>query len=60
MKRRKHRLYVDITVSEAMSKRRAAKALRLMLDRIDLQAQPIWAHEKSPYCDKLVVVEPRS
>lgn len=58
--RRKHRLFIDITFSHAISMRDAAKGLQLVLDtRLDLQANPVWAHDASPYIDKLTVVEKR-
>lgn len=58
MKRKKHRLVIEVTTSSAISERDAAKGLQLVLDgRLDLQASPIWAHDKSPYIDKLTVKE---
>jgi len=56
--RRKHRLYVDVTFSSPVSRRKAAYGLRLVLDdRLDLQAKPVWAYDGSPYIDKLSIKE---
>ena len=56
--RRKHRLFIDVTFSSAVSRRDATKGLQLVLDsRLDLAAKPVWAYDKSPYVDKLTVLE---
>lgn len=56
MKRKKHRLVIEVTTSSAITERDAVLGLQLVLDeRLDLQASPIWAHDKSPYIDKLTV-----
>jgi hypothetical protein len=56
--RRKHRLYIDVTFSKAVTTRSAGKGLQLVLDtRLDLARAPVWAYDSSPYIDKLVVVE---
>lgn len=57
MKARKHRLVIDITLSRAVTKRDAAKALRLLLDEIDKDQHPIWVSEPAIYCNKLTVAE---
>lgn len=54
MLKRKHRLVVEMTTSEKMTEHDARLGLSLLLDRIDLAAQPIWIYDGSPYCDKLV------
>ena len=61
MKRRKHRLYIDVTYSTLVEYREAAKGLQLTLDsRLDLQKKPVWAHHNSPYIDKVTVTEIRN
>ncbi len=58
MKKRKHRLYIDVTYSSAVGQREAAKGLRLVLDdRLDLASKPVWLYDNSPYIDKLVITE---
>ena len=58
--RRKHRLYVDVTFSQGVSSRDAAKGLQLIIDwRLDLAASPVWDYEGSPYVDKISIVEKR-
>lgn len=56
--KRKHRLYVDVVFSKYITQREAAKGLQLILDeRLDLQRAPVWAHEASPYIDRITIVE---
>jgi len=56
--RRKHRLYIDVTYSKAVSYREAAKGLQWLLDwRLDLDKRPVWAYDGAPYVDKLTIVE---
>lgn len=55
--RRKHRLFIDVTFSSAVSRRDAAKGLQLALDGSSITFKPVWLYEKSPYIDKLVVLE---
>lgn len=56
MKRKKHRLVIEITTSSAVTEAEAARGLQLVLDdRLDLQAAPIWESDRSPYIDKLTV-----
>ena len=57
MTRRKHRLYIDVTFSQPISYRSAAKGLSLTLDKLDLQAKPVWLYDGSPYIDKITIVE---
>ena len=54
---RKHRIYVDVTFSNSLTKRNAAQGLRLVLERLDLDKAPIWAYHNSPYVDKIIVLE---
>jgi uncharacterized protein (DUF1919 family) len=61
MKKRKHRFYIDVTYSKPVEYRLAAKGLILTLDnKLDLDANPVWAYDNSPYINKLVVTEKRS
>jgi hypothetical protein len=56
--KRKHRLYIDVTFSSPVSRRDATKGLQLVLkSRLDLEANSVWAYDKSPYIDKLTVIE---
>lgn len=55
MKRKKHRLVIEVTTSSPLTEADAARGLQLVLDRLDLQAGPIWAYDRSPYIDKLKV-----
>lgn len=56
--RRKHRLYIDVTFSKPITRRDAKYGLQLVLDtRLDLAAKPVWAHDNSPYIEKLSVLE---
>lgn len=58
MKRCKNRLVVEITTSKPLTPKEAQSALSLLLDRIDLEAKPIWPHgDDSNYAEKLVVKE---
>jgi len=58
MKKRKHRLYIDVTYSRPVGMREAAKGLDLVLrERLDLQKAPVWDYDNAPYIDKLVVTE---
>lgn len=53
---RKHRLVIEVTTSSAITEADAVRGLQLVLDsRLDLQASPIWANDRSPYVDKLTV-----
>lgn len=53
--RRKHRLVLDITFSEPVTERDARVGALILLDRLDLNKEPVWAYRSSPYCDKLTV-----
>jgi len=56
MKRKKHRLVIEFTVSSAINEADAVRGLQLLLDdRLDMQKGPIWLHDKSPYAEKLTV-----
>lgn len=56
--RRKHRLFIDVTFSTAVSRCDAAKGLQLVLNtRLDLAKCQVWAFERSPYIDKVTVLE---
>ena len=55
MKRKKHRLVIEVTTSKALTEADAVRGLQLVLDRVDTDAQPIWLHDASPYIDKLTV-----
>lgn len=56
MKRKKHRLVIEVTTSSAITEGAAVRGLQLMLDdRLDLQAAPIWLYDSSPYVEKLTV-----
>ena len=59
MRRRKHRLYVDVTFSNPQTADDAARGLRIMLDRLDLAAAPVWVSLPATYVDKLVVLNAR-
>jgi hypothetical protein len=59
MKRRKHRLYIDVTYSKPVEYRKAAKGLELTLGKLDLDKEPVWLYDNSPYIDKLKVTEVR-
>lgn len=53
--RHKHRFVVELTTSRPMTEQCARQALQRLLDRLDLDVQPIWSHDDSTYADKLVV-----
>lgn len=54
--KRKHRVIVEITTSKPLTEKDSVQALQLTLDsRLDLQRQPIWAYDNSPYINKLRV-----
>lgn len=56
MKRKKHRLVIEVTTSSALTEAEAVRGLSLVLgERLDLQAAPIWTYDGSPYIDKLTV-----
>lgn len=56
MKAKKHRLVIEVTTSSALTEAEIVRGLQLVLDdRLDLQAAPIWIHDRSPYIDKLTV-----
>jgi hypothetical protein len=57
MKKRKHRLYIDVTYSQPVGMRDAAKGLQLTLERLDLDKTPVWLYDNSPYIDKLTITE---
>ena len=58
--KRKHRVYVDVTYSSAVTHGDAVKGLQELFDsRLDLARAPVWGYLNSPYCDKIVVVERR-
>lgn len=42
MRRKKIRVFVDVTFNEALTLREGAYALRLLLERLDLDARPIY------------------
>lgn len=56
-KRRKHRLVVEATFSKAVTEKVARLGLSLLLERIDLDANPVWDYDNSPYVNKLTVKE---
>jgi hypothetical protein len=55
--RRKHQLIIEATFSQAITEKEAVRALGLLMDRLDLQAEPIWARHPDIYCDKLTFKE---
>lgn len=55
MKRRKHRLVLEVTISKPLTDDDAVRGLRLVLSRLDLDASPIWSTDNSPYVDKIEV-----
>lgn len=60
MKRRKHRLELDVTFSHAITRRMAAKGVQLVLDwRVDLGERPVWASKPAVYLEKVRAIEPR-
>ncbi len=56
MKRKKHRLVIEVTTSSPVTEREAVAGLQLVLDtRLDLASHPVWVRDNSPYIDKLNV-----
>jgi len=55
--RRKNRLVVEFTTSHPLNEREARQALSLLLERIDLDAKPVWANDSGIYGQKLEVKE---
>lgn len=53
----KNRVIVEITTSHRLTEAEAAKAVSLLLDRVDTQAKPIWATLPNVYAEKLSVKE---
>ncbi len=54
MKKRKHRLVVEMTTSKPLTEIDAVRGLRILLDeRTNLDQAPIWL-TGNVYCDKLV------
>jgi hypothetical protein len=54
-KHRKHRVVVEITTSRPVSDREAVSALKLVLERTDRYAFPIWQKDGQIYIDNLDV-----
>lgn len=55
MKRRKHRIVVEATFSQAVTEKDAALALGLITDKlIPLPVGPIWDNADETFCEKLV------
>lgn len=60
MLKRKHRFYIDVTYSNAIEMRKAAKGLQLVIDRwLDVDDKPVWLTDNSPFIDKVIVTEMR-
>ncbi len=55
MKQRKHVLVLEITFTKPVTAREARNGADLLLERLDLEAAPVWAYATSPYAQKLVV-----
>lgn len=55
VKKRTHRLVVEVTFSSPVGEREAQRGLQLTLSGVDLGAKPVWLYSNSPYLDKLVV-----
>jgi hypothetical protein len=57
MKKRKHRVVVEITTNKPITAREARIAVDLILGRADTEAAPIWANDTNVYADKLTCKE---
>ena len=52
--KRKHTLVVEMTLSQAVTDTDAVRALRVLLDRIDKEAKPVWANDRGVYAEKFI------
>lgn len=55
MKKRKHRLVIEVTVTRPITELHAASGLRNVLDDLDLQRRPMWITAPPNYVEKLEV-----
>ena len=53
VKKRKHRVVVELTTSKPITEKEAVLAMQLLHQRIDLDQAPIWANALNIYADKL-------
>ena len=53
MKKRKHRVVVEITTDKHITAREARQAMSLLLERVDADDTPIWANAREVYAVKL-------
>lgn len=56
MRKRKNRVVVELTTNKPLTQREARQAMDLLMERIDLQASPIWATGNF-YAEKLSAKE---
>lgn len=59
MKKRKHRLTIDVTFNRKLSYREAVKAFGMLLSKFGLSDNPIYSGDEELYMDKMAVMEIR-
>lgn len=53
MKKRKHRVVVEVTFSKPVTDREAVQGAGLLIERIDKDANPVWSNALGIYAVKL-------
>lgn len=57
-KRRRHRLYLDVTYSRTMSRRDAAAITEMLLNNAELECHPVWLPSGTKL-NKMTIIQPR-